>query len=174
MVDPAAFNALFDTARVSVFRWEAHPVYAVPDTDASLEAFRTGAPCRERSAHLTVAAPDRRTDRRRGGMVAGADDRRAAVGVRPWSLLGYVESQAAGEQIRIAGPGSDFPDYWLIDPDTANIRAVIMHYDDHGRLLVREPVADRTVLDELTARRADALSASIPLNVWLARQAMDA
>jgi hypothetical protein len=172
-LDPAAFNALFDTPRISVFRWEAQPAYSVPDTDASLEAFRTGAPRPERSVRtspwlrrIAVQA------------AAGVDWSRVRVIGEPlseydrWSLLGYVESQAAGEQIRIAAPSSDFPDFWLIDPETTDTRAVIMRYDDNGRLLAREPVADRTVLDELTAIRADALAASIPLNVWLARQGM--
>lgn len=170
-LDPAAFNALFDSARHSVFRWEARESYAVPGDDASMLAFRNGLPRPERSVRTSpwlrrIAVQT----------AAGIEWARVRVIETPestydrWSLLAYVESQAVGEQVSIIEPGYvECPDFWLIDAGTPAATAVFMEYDDTGHLLARRLVDDPAVLPGLEAFRERALALAKPLNVWLAQ-----
>lgn len=178
-LNSAAFNALFDSAHRSVFRWEAHPLYAVPGDDASMAAFRAGTPRPERSVRTSPWL--RRIAVQSTREVEPVDWWRVRVMGDPlseydhWSLLAYVESQAAGEQVRVIDPGRlESDDFWLIDAGTPHAVAVVMHYDGEGRLLERERVTDRQRLEELAAVCAAATTLSVPLNVWLARQAAHA
>lgn len=169
-LDPAAFNALFDSAHRNVFRWEARDTYAVPGDDASMVAFRNGLPRPERSVRTSpwlrrIAVQT----------AAGVEWTRVRVIELPessydrWSLLAYVESQAAGEQVLIVESGFvESPDFWLIDAGTPDATAVFMDYDEEGQLLSRRLVDDPSVIPGLESFRARAIALAQPLNVWLA------
>lgn len=168
----AEFAALFDGTQASVFRLEARQDYAVPSDDASLNAFRTGGPRPERSVRTSAWL-------RRIAVTtaAGVDWSRVRVVAYPlteytrWELIGYVESQAAGERIDLT-ENTDItgPDFWLIDPDTPHACAVVMHYTADGDLAERELVTDADKVTELITRRNAAAANTISLNEFLARQ----
>lgn len=169
-LDAAAFDVLFDTAVTSVFRMETRQSYAVSAEDASLVAFRTGAARPERSIRTSpwLARVARQ-------VAAGVDWSRVRVIERPlteytrWALLAYVESQAVGERIQItevsAAPAEDF---WLIDPDGPDARAVWMRYDQAGVLLGRVLVTHPAKIRDLVAARDAAQRVAVPLNAFLA------
>jgi hypothetical protein len=97
-----------------------------------------------------------------------------------YEVVGYVESAAAGEEIRIAdqaaSPELDAlgPDFWLFDGGTEDAHAVLMHYDEDGRLAEYEPTATMTALDECYRAQSLVLAHSVPLNVYLAAAGADA
>lgn len=169
---PAEFDALFTAVRSSVFRLEVRQEYAVSAEDASLIAFRMGRARPERSVR-TSTWPRRIA----ATTLAGVDWLRIRVVTRPlteyvrWELLGYVESQAAGERIDVTERTDiDGPDFWLLDADTDAAVAVLMHYTDDGRVADRELVTDRAIIAGLVGRRDDATTGAIRLNEFLARQ----
>ena len=88
-----------------------------------------------------------------------------------------MESQAAGEEIRIAAPqhgrawldcGRDF---WLFDAGTPEAFAVLLEYNNDGRFLgaklVTDPRYTRCLEPSVTWR----LAYSVPLNEYLAGKA---
>jgi len=91
-----------------------------------------------------------------------------------YQMVGYVESVAAGEQIRIAdqaaSPALDDlgPDFWLFDSESADAFAVRMHYDEDGRLAKYEWVSAWDELDECRRIQGLVIAHSVPLNVYLA------
>jgi hypothetical protein len=170
LLDAPQFQALFDTARQSVFRLEGRQTYAVAADDAALLAFRTGAPRPERSVRTSpwlkrIAAST---------AVDGVSWSRVRVIEYPlteytrFELVTYIESQAAGEQILLTGQPAPCDDFWLIDAGTDHAVGVWMRYDDTGALLGRERVDDPAVIAEMESVAAAAASGATPLNVWLA------
>jgi hypothetical protein len=93
----------FEVFKVSAFRLETLPAYAVPGEDERLRAFRLGRPLPECSAQASAWLR-----RIAGTTAAGKSWRRVRVVGRPLSeydcyqLIGYRESAQAGEVIRIA------------------------------------------------------------------------
>lgn len=172
LVDPTAFDALFDAFTHRTFRLEALQSYAVSVEDARLRAFREGTPRPERSV---------RTDpwlrRIAVSTAAGKSWGRVHLVRHPLSeylryeLVSYVESQAVGEQIGIVDladvPLLTGPDFWLFDWDTDHPQAVVMHYSSDGQVQEREHVVDPNRIEELNQRRAAVEAAAVPLNTYL-------
>lgn len=168
-VDAPAFQALFDAARESVFRLETRQTYAIPADDVELIAFRTGAPRPERSVRTSPWL------RRIAVTTAnGVSWSRVRVVEHPlteytrFELVAFVESQAAGEQVRLTDNAAPTEDFWLIDGRTNLPVGVWMRYDEHGNLLARERVTDRSMLASLADVQDSTWEAATPLNVWLA------
>jgi hypothetical protein len=169
---PAEFGACFDRFRVSAFRLEGLPAYDVPEEAEQLAAWRAGRPRRERSVRTSpwlarIAATT----------AAGKSWQRARLVELPlssyvtWELAGYVESQACGEEIRIAERPPQLigqPDFWLFDGDEPGAFAAAMLYDDRGRYLGAELVTDPDELARMRTARDVAWAAGVPLNEFLA------
>ena len=89
-------------------------------------------------------------------------------------MVGYVESAAAGEEIRIADQAdhpdlADLgPDFWLFDAETPDAFAVLMHYGADNRLARYEHTSSPDALSECRRVQSLAISHSAPLNVYLA------
>ncbi|HEV7827771.1 MAG TPA: hypothetical protein VGP04_02760 [Pseudonocardiaceae bacterium] len=139
---PDEFNAAFDEFQVSTFRLECLQTYAVGAEDARLRAFREGLPRPERSIRTNpwlrrIAATT----------IEGKSWARVRLVRHPlteytrYEVIGFVEAQAAGEQIRIVDLDrypelSDLgPDFWLFDPGEPGEFAIVMHYDPGGAVL---------------------------------------
>ena len=124
--------------------------------------------------------------------VTTAEGERSVVGPRTWSrhpaqrmlalctMVGYVESAAAGEEIRItdqaASPALDDlgPDSRLFDGETEHAFAVPLHYDDDRPPRRVRPSA-RFRPDRVLPGPGDLVpSTSRPLNAYLAADNADA
>ena len=171
------FDRLFDTFRSSAFHLETHQTYAVSEEDERLRAFREGRPRPERSVRTSPWL-------RRVAVTTAAGKRWCRVHVieHPlteylrYQLIGYVESQAAGEEIRLADRGEHpelkalGPDAWLFDAGTRDAYGVLLHFDDAGHLLGIEAVDDVAGVAELERQRKLALAHSVSLAEYLAAQ----
>lgn len=172
------FNALFDNARHSVFRLECLQTYAVSADDASLAAFRTGAPRPERSVRTSPWLK-----RIAASTIAGVAWSRVRIVEFPlteytrWELIAFVESQATGEQVFVVEReqvGDLGPDFWLLDQGAPDARAVVMHYAPDGRLEERELIdGDEIERRQLWRSRKLALKHAVPLNTFLSRLGAD-
>jgi len=170
------FDTLFDRFSHDVFRLETLQRYAVSEEDERLRAFRDGTPRPERSVRTSpwLARIAMTT-------TEGKHWSRVHVVEHPLSeylryeLLGYIESAAAGEEIRIADRTADSdldrlgPDFWLFDAEASDAYAVLMHYDQQGEVLGFEYTADHDVLHRCSAQRDVALKYSLALNAYLAK-----
>src|SRR5204862_6441467 len=89
---------------------------------------------------------------------------------------GYLESQAAGEEILLTGDRSawDGPDFWLFDagPD-GRAHAVLQHYDARGAPVGFEPITERPRVAELEAAAQALITSATPLNRWLVEHRED-
>ena len=168
---PEEFNAAFDEFRVSASRLECLQTYAVSAEDARLRAFREGRPRPERSVRTSpwlgrIAATT----------LAGKVWTRVRLVHHPlteytrYELIGFVESQAVGEQIRIVDLnthpelGDLGPDFWLFDAGEPDQFAIIMRYQA-GSVLGYERTTD---VDWCRKQWDAALAASISLAEYLA------
>lgn len=172
------FMAVFDRFATSptsrkVFRWEGLQDYAVSDEDASLIAYRTGAPRPERSIRTDMWL--RRIAR---STLAGKDWSRVRYVQEPrteytdWELLAHAEAQVAGDRIFVVRElwFTLMPDYWLFTGEgAADNHAVLMHYDDAGAPTRFEYRDAPEELDPLIATRDALLRLAMPLNDYLAR-----
>lgn len=169
----STFDALFDQFEHTAFRYEGRQSYDVGGAEAErIQAWREHQPRPERSVRTSPWL-------RRIAVTtaAGKDWRRVRAVDWPlpeylrYELGGYVESQAAGDQIlmveRPAAP-ANAPDFWLFDGGTPQARAAVMDYSDDGAFegfrLVTHP-AELTLLEEI---RVGLMARAIPLNVFLA------
>jgi hypothetical protein len=131
----------FRQFRSSAFRLETLPAYAISGEAERIEAWRDGRARPERSVRTSeylreVAA----------NVLAGRERMRVRIVDHPLSeyclyqMAGYIESAAAGEQIRIvvrnggseqARPDLDgvAGDFWFFDMGTEYERAVLLEYD---------------------------------------------
>lgn len=172
---PEEFETCFSQFRSSVIRLETLQLYTVAEEAPRIRAFLRGEPRPERSVRTSAWLA-----RIAASTVAGKSWRRARIVDLPLSdylryqLLGYVESQACGEQIHIAertpelaGPQA-FGDFWVFDANTPQAMAIEMHYDADGRVLGADRVDDRTQVARLTAAAEQVWSAGAPLNDFLA------
>ena len=153
---PEEFDDAFDQFRVSAFRLETLQYYSVSAEDARMRAFREGTPRPERSVRTSPWL-------RRIALTtaAGKSWSRVHVIQEPLSeylryeLIGYVESMAVGEEIRLAYPpeGRALVDFWLFDAGTPEAFAVLMRYNDDGAVLGYERVDKPAELVTLEAVR---------------------
>jgi hypothetical protein len=148
--------------------------------DARLKAFREGTARPERSV---------RTEPWLGRIavttVAGKSWERVHVVDHPLSeylryeLVGYVESQAAGERILIADRAADASlarlgeDFWLFDADSPDAYAVLMHYDGDGHFVGFDHTADAVVLERCRTERDIVRRHAADLNTYLAERKAD-
>ncbi|MFF1817405.1 DUF6879 family protein [Kribbella sp. NPDC058245] len=170
------FDSYFDRFATDVFRLENLQTYAVSEEDARLRAFRDGTARPERSvrtepwlARIAVTT------------VAGKSWERVHVVDHPLSeylryeLVGYVESQAAGEQILIADRAVDGAltllgeDFWLFDGDSPDAYAVLMHYDEAGHFVGFDHTTEADVLDRCRRERELVRRHAVGLNTYLAK-----
>jgi hypothetical protein len=172
----AGLGACFEVFTASAFRLETLSSYAVPAEDEGLRAFRLGLPRPERSVRTS---PWLR--RIAETTAAGKSWRRVRVLGRPLSeyecyqLIGYQESAAAGEVIRIADQ-SACPslaalarDFWLFDAGTAGAFAAVMNYDHAGAYLGAAVTTEPAVIMACITARNLAQQHSVPLGAYLAR-----
>ena len=165
----AEFDALFDAFTTKVARLEALPAYAVGGSERQrVAAFRGGRPRPLRSvrtdpwlARIAVSS-----------VIAGKSWTRIRVVDTPmteyqrYQMASYRESQAVGDQIRIAlrtAVGDVGPDFWLFD----GRMAVLMHYDGDGRVDHRELCDDRALVDHCRDRLETVAALAVPLNEFL-------
>ena len=174
------FDALFDRFAGSAFHLETHQNYAISEEDERLRAFLEGLPRPERSVRTSPWL-------RRVAVTTAAGKRWGRVHIieHPLSqylryqLIGYVEAQATGEDIRLADRGEHpeltalGPDSWLFDAGTEQAFGVLLHFDDAGHLLDIDAVRDTAGIAELERQREVALAHSVSLAEYLAtHQAM--
>ncbi|HEX3816228.1 MAG TPA: hypothetical protein VHX59_25595 [Mycobacteriales bacterium] len=171
------FDALFDRFAVSVFRLETFQQYRVGEDD-EIAAWLQGEPKPERSVRTSpwLARIARTT------IVDGKEWSRIHLVEEPltdylrYEFSAYVESQAAGEQIRIADRTSanlDFnEDFWLFDESRDDAYAIAMRYAEDGSMHGFELVTDPPTLARYTAMKGAAWGASVPLNDYLVRTAV--
>ncbi|WP_131495789.1 DUF6879 family protein [Kribbella speibonae] len=174
------FDAHFDRFTADVFRLENLQSYAVSEEDARLKAFRNGTARPERSvrtepwlARIAVTT------------VAGKSWERVHVIDHPlteylrYELVGYVESQAAGERILITDRAADGSltrlgeDFWLFDADSPDAYAVLMHYDEAGHFVGFDHTTEPAVLERCRKERDLVLRHAVDLNTYLAEQKAD-
>ncbi len=168
------FDACFDRFERSTFRLETLQQYSVSEEDERLRAFREGTPRPDRSVRTNPWL-------RRVAVTtaAGKQWQRVHVVRHPLSeylryeMVGYVESAAAGEDIRIADRAAHpdlaalGPDFWLFDAEADQVFAVLMHYDQDGHVLGFDDTDDPETLDRCRAQRDLALECSVDLNAYL-------
>jgi hypothetical protein len=174
------FDSYFDRFTTEVFRLENLQSYAVSEEDARLKAFRDGTARPERSvrtepwlARIAVTT------------VAGKSWERVHVVDHPLSeylryeLVGYVESQAAGERISITERTADDSlarlgeDFWLFDADSPTAYAVLMHYDEAGHFVGFDHTTEPAVLERCRSERELVRRHAVDLNSYLAEQKED-
>lgn len=165
----AEFDALFNAFTTEVARLEALSAYAVGGSEQQrLDAFRGGHPRPLRSvrtdpwlARIAVSS-----------VIAGKSWTRIRVVDTPmtdyqrYQMASYRESQAVGEQVRIAlrtAVGDVGPDFWLFD----GRMVVLMHYDGDGRVDHRELRNDRALVDHCRNRLEAVAALAVPLNEFL-------
>jgi hypothetical protein len=177
-VTPEDFAACFDRFKESAFRLETLQRYTVPEEAERIRMFREGRPRPERSVRTSPWL-------RRVAVTtaSGKHWRRVHIVDHPLSeylryeLVGYVESAAAGEEVRIADRAAQpdvarlTTDFWLFDADSEHAFAVLMNYDDEGHLLGYELAQDGKELDRRRRERDLALAHSVTLNEYLAMHA---
>jgi hypothetical protein len=172
----ADLGACFDLFERSAFRLETLRSYAVGTEDERLRAFRLGLPRPERSVRTSpwlarVAATTK----------AGKSWRRVRVVGHPlteyerYQMIGYQESAAAGDVIRIA-ERSAHPelarlsrDFWLFDAEGPEPFAALMNYDEAGNYLGSKITADAEVTRACRDAAALAERYAVSLRAYLAQ-----
>lgn len=159
----------FATFTRSAFRLETLPVYDVPEEAAELDAYRAGRAAAERSVRTSswlaniAASTAAGRDWRRVRLIGGAPTL-----YESWELDRYVESQACGEQVRLAPREQHAEllghDYWLFDKATA----YAMRYTTAGEFLGADRVTDPQELGDLTHLADTLWDLAVPLNHYLA------
>jgi hypothetical protein len=178
---PEEFDGCFDRFRESAWRLELLQRYTSPGEEDRIRAWREGQPRPDRSVRTSPWL-------RRVAVTTAAGKRWGRVHIvrRPLSeylryqLRGYIESAAAGEEIRIADLSADPSlatlggDFWLFDAASATAFALLMHYDEAGRWVGAEYMTNPEALDKCRRDQSIALAHSVPLNVYLASLGTDA
>lgn len=173
----AEFDALFQRfadspTSTTVFRWEAHPRYAIPTDEPSLVAFREGTPRPERSVRTSPWLARIATS-----TVAGKSWTRvrhvsdSTDEYLRWELVAYVESQAVGERILLTDDDivTKHPDAWrFCGTNQDDNYAAVMHYTDEGAVDDIEYVHDPDRLERMDELRAVVEPNAFALNIWLA------
>jgi hypothetical protein len=175
---PEEFDACFERFTRSAFRMETLQRYTVDAETDRIRAFLRSEPRPDRSVRTSPWL-------RRVAVTTAAGKHWSRVHVVDlpltdylrYQLVGYVESAAAGEEIRIA-LRQDHPelskvreDFWLFDAETPHAYAIAMRFDGVGRPLGHEFVTDRRRIEAFTRAREVAWEESIPLNEFMAGNA---
>ncbi len=168
------FDGLFDRFHSSAVRLEARPAYAVGGAEADrIRAWKAGRPRPERSVRtspwLARIAVSTVIDGKSWRRVRVLDD--PLTEYQRYQLDSYVESQAAGEQIRVARRatvGDVEADVWVFDADRPDAFAAVMSYDTDGRWLGFEVVDDPGDVAAYVARVSAVEQLTVPLNEFLA------
>lgn len=166
------FAALFDTFQHTAFRLECLQTYDVSQEVEAVRAFREGRPRPERSVRTSPWL-------RRVAVTTAQGKQWSRVRVvsyplteyTRYELVGYVESQAAGERILLVDydkVGDLGPDFWLFDAGTLAARAVLMRYTVGGKIEGFDLVTDPAHLERLRAIQHLVESHAVPLNEFLA------
>ena len=174
---PQEFDACFDEFTSTAWRLETRQRYIAPGEEARIEAFRQGMPRPERSvrtepflARIAVTT------------VAGKEWCRVRLVTEPlteytrYQMAGFVESQAAGWETRIAvlrdesRLGRLHREFWLFDAYLPGAFALLLDYDDDGRYLDTRKVTDRAELMELCTEWELAVAHSVPFNEYVAER----
>jgi uncharacterized protein DUF6879 len=173
-MSPEEFDALFDRFHNSVFRLETFAEYRVGEDD-EIAAWLRGDPKPERSVRTSpwLARIARSTT------VDGKNWSRAHIVELPltdylcYEIDAYIESQAAGEQIRIAVRDGKTAlddlreDFWLFDAGQSDRYAIAMNYAADGSLNGFDFVTDPTTLDRYETEQQIVWNAATPLNQFL-------
>lgn len=178
---PDELGACFDRFTRTAFRLETLQDYA--GEEDRLRAFRLGLPLPERSVRtspwlariaVTTATEDKRWQR-----VRVVEE--PLTEYTQYELASYVESQAAGEEVRILRrdravlpPGALRRDFWLMDAPGMDAFALLMDYSPDGRFVGAELSTDPVALLTCQDERDRALTHSVPLNTYLAGKAAKA
>lgn len=166
------FAALFDTFERTAFRLECLQTYDVSQEIEAVRAFREGRPRPERSVRTSPWL-----QRVAVSSAQGKQWSRVRVVDYPlteytrYELVGYVESQAAGEHIQLVDydqVGDLGPDFWLFDASTPSACAVLMRYTVDGKIEGFDLVTDTAHLERLQAIQHAAEAHAVPLNEFLA------
>lgn len=183
---PQQFDAVFDgfvesPTSTRVFRLEALQHYHVPNDDPFMAAFRNRAPRPSR----TVRTSPWLARVAKSVLGSGKQWQRVHLIREPLSeylkmeMQGYIESQAAGEEIFLADADAPAlsslgPDFWIFDDPahSAGGYAVLMHYDPNGQPESFAFVDDPRQLEALRAQRDTALERSVALNEFLSNEAL--
>jgi hypothetical protein len=175
---PEEFERCFEGFNASAFRMETLQRYTVTSEAERVQAFLHGEPRPDRSVRTSPWL-------RRVAVTTAAGKHWSRLHIVDlpltdylrYQLAGYLESAAAGEEIRIAIRG-DHPelaglreDFWLFDADRPDTYAIAMRFDQIGRPLDHEFVTDPRRLAVYRAARSAAWDASMSLNKFLAANA---
>lgn len=169
------FDAPFDNFTSTVFRLETLQDYTAPGEAERIAAFLHGAPRPERSVRtspwLARIAVSTATQGKHWQRVRVVEE--PLTDYTRYELASYVESQAAGEEIRIvrSDPGGFRGlrrDFWLFDAGLPGACALLMNYSAKGEWEGGELTDDPVTLRRLENARDAALGWSVPLNEYLA------
>jgi hypothetical protein len=166
------FDALFDTFTHSAHRVEARPSYAIPAEDPSYTAFLEGSPRPERSVRtspwlrrIAVTTAAGKTWSRTRVVDSPLTD------YQRFEIAAYLESQAAGEQIRVVRRDQTghyrHPDFWLFDEATEPW-AIVLQYGEAGEFEGYEVVHARDRVNTLRQVRRTVDAAAVALTDFLA------
>lgn len=159
----------------SAFRLETLPTYAGTADDPRFAAYVSGDPLPDRSVRTSPWLRNLAVT-----TAAGKSWSRVHVVDYPLSdyqryeLVAYIESAAAGEEIRIAERAASAElaglrrDFWLFDAGTDHAAAALMDYGPDGQYLGAEVTTDPAVISACEAERDLALRHSRELNAYLA------
>ncbi len=176
LIPPGApeFVALFDRFRTSAFRLETLQSYGASGEDADVTAFLAGDPVPADPGH------DAWLDMIRRNTAGGRTMRRVHVVLEPLSAYmryelcwPYALCTAAGENIGIVStPSGLWPsglpvvgtDFWLFD----SAELYEQRYDDQGRWLGTEHIADSARVDQACWWRTIASKQAVPWANYMA------
>jgi hypothetical protein len=166
----------FENFTDSAFRLETLPVYAGVADDPRFAAYVAGEPLPDRSVRTSPWLRNLAVT-----TAAGKSWSRVHVVDQPLSpylryevLVAYVESAAAGEEIRIADRAANMAlaalrrDFWLFDAGTDHATAALMDYAPDGQYIGVEVTTNPSVISSCEAERDLALRHSRELNAYLA------
>lgn len=169
-MSPEEFDAHFDAFRATAFRLEKLSWYSDETEDAELASYLAGEPLPERSPRTEPWLK-----RILETTAAGKRWQRVHVVSHPltdylrFELVGYEANVAAGEDVRIASrdahPELDAcqHDFWLFDAETSRPFALLMGYDDTGRLTSFEHTTRPDIIGRCRRERDLAVARSATL-----------
>lgn len=177
-MNPDEFDHCFEKFTHSAFRMETLQRYTVDSEAERIGAFLRGEPRPDRSVRTSSWL-------RRVAVTTAAGKHWSRVHIVDlpltdylrYQLIGYVETAAAGEEIRIAlrGEHSELAalceDFWLFDGGRPDAYAIAMRFDADGRPLGHDLVTDPARLDTFNRARLAAWEASMSLNEFTAGNA---